>query len=314
MLWCGVLAVSVAFAAAAPQPYNVLELDLTPEEAQKYLSQPPFNTPQLSGRTAVLPLIRFNDPRFRSGESGPTNGHYWKNGKEIENTDDYVEEVYDASQFHGQDGLGAYAYGYETPESAKVENRERAGNVAGEYTYRAGPGNDLIKVRYWADSQGFHQEDNLPKVVLKPQEEAEDVRQARLAHEKAWQEAAAASRKQPDPQGDYYPQYQASASQNQASYANPLPALPSYIKAVQPDAAASEQQAAYVRPNQTPTQYSADQQYYTTPEPEPTGPPRGFFYSFNYPVSIIVPKNELNQAGHPVDHDTVAHGQLNYNI
>ncbi|GBP61661.1 hypothetical protein EVAR_43598_1 [Eumeta japonica] len=32
------------------------------------------------------------------------------------------------------------------------------------------------------------------------------------------------------------------------------------------------------------------------PEPEPTGPPRGFFYSFDYPVSIIVPKNEAAAA------------------
>lgn len=58
----------------------------------------------------------------------------------------------------------------------------------------------VSQVRYWSDGTGFHQEDNIPKVVLKPVEEAEDVRQARLAHEKAWQEAAAAARKQPDPQ------------------------------------------------------------------------------------------------------------------
>lgn len=60
-----------------------------------------------------------------------------------------------------------------------------------------------IQVRYWADNDGFHQEDNLPKIVLKPVEEAEDVRQARLAHEKAWQEAAAAAAQQPDPQYVY---------------------------------------------------------------------------------------------------------------
>lgn len=37
--------------------------------------------------------VRFDDPRFRTAEAGPTLGHYWKNGKEIENTEDYVEEV-----------------------------------------------------------------------------------------------------------------------------------------------------------------------------------------------------------------------------
>lgn len=60
-----------------------------------------------------------------------------------------------------------------------------------------------LQVRYWADSEGFHQEDNIPKVELKPVEESEDVRQARLAHEKAWQEAAAAAAQQPDPQYVY---------------------------------------------------------------------------------------------------------------
>jgi hypothetical protein len=54
--------------------------------------------------------------------------------------------VYDASQFHGQDGLGAYVYGYKTPESAKVENRVRSGDVTGSYTFKAGNNNDLIKV------------------------------------------------------------------------------------------------------------------------------------------------------------------------
>ncbi|XP_050342684.1 uncharacterized protein LOC126768549 [Nymphalis io] len=271
------LAATVALSAAAPNPVsNVLELDISPEEAQKYLNSPPFTEPKLAGRTAVLPLVKYNDPRFRTAEAGPTLGHYWKNGHEIENPDDYVEEVYTARQYHGQDGLGAYAYGYETPESAKVENRVRAGDVTGSYTFKAG-NNELIKVRYWADSQGFHQEDNIPKVVLKPIEEAEDVRQARLAHEKAWQEAAAAARQQPDPQGEYYRQYE-----------------------YQP--AASEQQAAFVGHVRQRRDVSDSFIYgpahgvptaRTTTEPEPTGPPRGFFYQFDYPVSVIVPKSSL---------------------
>jgi hypothetical protein len=49
----------VVLAAGAPQPTNVFEIDITPEEAQKYLNSPPFTEPQLSGRTAVLPLVRF---------------------------------------------------------------------------------------------------------------------------------------------------------------------------------------------------------------------------------------------------------------
>lgn len=56
-------------------------------------------------------------------------------------------QVYDASQYHGQDGLGAYGYGYKTPESSKVENRQRSGDVAGSYTYKApGYGGNDVKV------------------------------------------------------------------------------------------------------------------------------------------------------------------------
>lgn len=37
--------------------------------------------------------IPYYDARYRTAEAGPTLGHYWKNGHEIENPDDYVEEV-----------------------------------------------------------------------------------------------------------------------------------------------------------------------------------------------------------------------------
>ncbi|XP_013134426.1 PREDICTED: uncharacterized protein LOC106100198 [Papilio polytes] len=257
------LAAAAAVVVASAQPVsNVLQLDLAPEEAQQYLNNPPFAEPQLAGRTNILPLIRYDDPRFRSAEAGPTLGHYWRNGQEIQDPENYQEEVYEAAQFHGQSGRGDYAYGYRTPESAKVEDRAGSGNVQGSYVYKNN-NNELVKVRYWADSQGFHQEDNLPKVELKPAEETAEVREARLAHERAWQLARAASLHAPLPQ-EYEP-------------------------------AASEVQSAVVAaPAQDPQPREGkayQQQYYTTTEePEPTGPPRGFFYSFTYPVSVIVPK------------------------
>ncbi|CAK1603796.1 unnamed protein product [Parnassius mnemosyne] len=271
------LLAAVLYVSAAPNPIsNVLKLDLDPDEAQNYINNPPYTEPQLVGRKAVLPLIRFDDPRFRSVEAGPTLGHYWRNGEEITNPEDYVEEIYDASQYHGQDGRGAYAYGYETPESAKVEDRAGSGKVKGSYTYKSG--NDIIKVTYWADSEGFHQEDNLPKIELKPAEETEEVRAARLAHEKAWQEARAAALLSPQPQGEYEP----SASEQQDSVvAAPSEAQSREGKALPAYGQQSYPQQSYPQPSSTTT----------TEEPEPTGPPRGFFYSFTYPVSIIVPKD-----------------------
>ncbi|XP_072940445.1 uncharacterized protein [Epargyreus clarus] len=287
MLRLSTFFVAVALSTALPHPaINVFEPILTPEEAQKYLNSPPFTNPQLSSRTAVLPLVKYNDPRFRSADAGPTLGHYWKNGHEIENTDDYVEEVYDASQYHGQDGLGAYVYGYQTPESSKQENRVHSGDVTGSYIFKAGSNNDLIKVRYWADSQGFHQEDNIPKVVLKPVEEAEDVRQARLAHEKAWKEAAAAALLNPNAQGLYNAQYDyqpAASAQQSVVVAPPEPAREAKAYPVAQAQASYQPGPGYAKPG-APEKYE---------EPEPTGPPHGFFYSFNYPVSIISPKDNL---------------------
>uniref|UniRef100_A0A2A4JKU3 Cuticle protein n=1 Tax=Heliothis virescens TaxID=7102 RepID=A0A2A4JKU3_HELVI len=320
MLRFAFLAAVVVFASGAPQSNYIFKNDITPEEAQQYLKQLPFNEPQLAGRTAVLPLVRYDDPRFRSAEAGPTLGHYWKNGQEITNTDDYLEEVYNAAQYHGQDGLGQYAYGYETPQSSKVENREGSGLVSGSYVYQVPGQKDLVKVRYYADSQGFHQEDNLPKVELKPAEETPALRDARLAFEKAWKEAAEANSKAPSvpqPQQNYqqnyqqYGNYQAQASEQdgvvvpapEASQAREGKAVSAYAQA----------QNSFAQGNQP--SYGAQQQYaqqkyqqQQEEEPEPTGPPHGFFYSFNYPVSIIVPKKELEQPGYHVDNDTVSVG------
>ncbi|KAH9630018.1 hypothetical protein HF086_012579, partial [Spodoptera exigua] len=296
----------VVFASGAPQSNFIFKNDITPEEAQQYLKQLPFTSPQLSQRTAVLPLVRYDDPRFRSAEAGPTLGHYWKNGKEIENTDDYVEE----------DGLGQYAYGYETPESSKVENREGSGVVSGSYEYKVPGMKDLVKVRYWADSEGFHQEDNLPKVELKPAEETPELREARLAFEKAWKEAAEANSHQPTVQPGYY-QNQPQLYGNYAQASEPdavVVAAPEASQARDGKALAYAQAQTYQQNQQYAQQKYGQQEQQVGPdgkleEPEPTGPPHGFFYSFTYPVSIIVPKKDLEASNYPVDNDTVGVGR-----
>ncbi|XP_077302096.1 uncharacterized protein LOC143922637 [Arctopsyche grandis] len=264
---------------SAPLQDPLVLLDLSPEEAQRYINQPPLQGPILAAKTASLPLVKFNDPKFRSGESGPTNGHYWKNGIEIENTEDYVEDVYQASQFHGQDGLGAAAFGYSAPESSRLENIEANGQVKGAYTYRD-PFNQLIQVKYWADGEGFHHEDNIPKVELKPVEETHEVREARLAHAQAWEEAAALARLNPDPNGEYVP----------SKYE-------------------TEDPAPYVAPPENKIKEVKERQY-KPDENEEKGPPRGFFYSFQYPVSILVPKSQVGAQGFApgvlIDEDSVA--------
>lgn len=54
-----------------------------------------------------------------------------------------VEDIYLANQYHGQDGLGAYVYGYSVPDIAKTEKKERSGDLKGAYNYIAGNGQEI---------------------------------------------------------------------------------------------------------------------------------------------------------------------------
>jgi hypothetical protein len=56
------------------------------------------------------------------------------NGKIID-SDDYTEEVYDANQFHGQDGLGRFVFGHSDNQQARLEAGNANGEVRGNYCY-----------------------------------------------------------------------------------------------------------------------------------------------------------------------------------
>merc|ERR1712008_158276 len=58
------------------------------------------------------------------------------------------------SQFHGQDELGGYNYGYQTAESSKQEIRTPDGIVQGTYSYVDANG-ILQTVNYISDAEGF---------------------------------------------------------------------------------------------------------------------------------------------------------------
>merc|ERR1719361_1549224 len=58
------------------------------------------------------------------------------------------------SQFHGQDELGGYNYGYQTAESSKQEIRRPDGIVQGTYSYVDANG-ILQTVNYISDAEGF---------------------------------------------------------------------------------------------------------------------------------------------------------------
>lgn len=134
-----------------------------------------------------LPVTRSEDGK----------GYYYK-GRAIENPDDYVEETYEAQQFHGQDGLGRAMFGYTDHNQARLEARNADGEVRGSYQY-IDPNGENIVVQYWSDSLGFHQTDNRPKIVLEPVTDTPEVQAARAEHERLWNELARQARQNPDP-------------------------------------------------------------------------------------------------------------------
>lgn len=165
-------------------------INLKPEEAQEYIAKQTLgvNYARKIGKARLVQLrsLYGDDKKF------------YVNGRAIENPEDYVQEEYLANQFHGQDGLGRAMFGYSDWNQGRLEARNANGEVRGTYQYVDADGENVV-VNYWADSLGFHQTDNRPKIVLQPVQETEEVLAARRAHELAWKEAALAAKVNPDP-------------------------------------------------------------------------------------------------------------------
>jgi hypothetical protein len=100
-----------------------------------------------------------------------------------------------SSQWHSQDSLGQYAYGYSGGPSAKSEVRSLDGITSGSYSY-IDPENKLQTVNYVSDALGFRvAATNLPSPPVDngqaplPVEDTPEVKQARDEHLKAVKEA-----------------------------------------------------------------------------------------------------------------------------
>lgn len=100
-----------------------------------------------------------------------------------------LEDIYLANQYHGQDGVGGYLYGYSVPDIAKTEKKKAGGDLRGAYNYITGDGQE-IKVEYWDDGTGFHQVDNVPRVLPQQIEDTPEVKAAKAEHARIWQEQA----------------------------------------------------------------------------------------------------------------------------
>uniref|UniRef100_A0A182NIZ8 Cuticle protein 6 n=1 Tax=Anopheles dirus TaxID=7168 RepID=A0A182NIZ8_9DIPT len=274
-------------------------VNISPEEAQQYITQQSLDL-RYASKLGEHPL------GYARNVQDPTLATFYYNGRRIEHPEDYVEEEYEAKQFHGQDGLGRAMFGYSDHNQARLEARNANGEVRGSYQYVNPLGEDVI-VQYWSDGLGFHQIDNRPEVRLQPVTETPEVREARLAHLKAWEEAANLARANPDvtaASGSDEP-YRAvqvntvddeveqdeilAAVSNQHQSLIRYPSLP-YTEHIAPSTVdAHHDEGVVVEAVRSVKKRENDQDEAHASEDEPSVPadPKGFFYSFDYPVQLV---------------------------
>lgn len=172
-------------------------------------------------------------------------------------------------------------------------------------------------MQYWVDALGYHQTDNRPQYELQPVTETPEVRQAREEHERLWKEAARLNGVDPDATDLYSPAAENLENDgyddddrdlegqvsNQHQSLTRYPTLP-YSEHIAPDNANSFGKVtgdSVVVDTKSSDNNNNQRSRFARQErnevEEVTSEPRGFFYSFDYPVPFIVDRNaRLRQA------------------
>jgi hypothetical protein len=148
----------------------------------------------------------------------------------------------------------------------------------GQYRYLDPFGND-VEVQYWSDSLGFHQTDNRDLV---PVTETAEVRKAREEHARAWKEAARNNGIEVDSNSDDDLEGQLS-SHNLVVRPSILPNSKHLSSENAETYASVDDESASVDTNELHPRFARQQDKIE----EVTSEPRGFFYSFEYPVRFI---------------------------
>lgn len=236
---------------------NIFKINITPEEARSYLNSlgSDVNKIDFAPKTGENELPeKYNDA-----------GQFVYMGRVIENPSDYVEEHYDAHQYHGQDGTGQYVYGYRDWNQGKNEKKDEQGTVSGSYKYVQPTGRDFI-AKYYADETGFHVEDNRPAYLKAPATKTPAVLKAEEEHFRLWSELAAAAGKNPDP---FAPEYQQNNQDSSSSLSS--------ASSLSSESSSKTSSGEYV------------------PGPDEKGEPYGFFYAFDYSVPLLRNKKEREE-------------------
>lgn len=262
---------------------------------------------------------------------------------EIIDSEDYAEEIYEANQFHGQDGLGRAIFGYADNNQARLEARNANGEVrgnkyccrskimkltrqyVGQYQYIDAWGND-IQVQYWVDSLGFHQTDNIPIYNVEPVTETPEVKKAREEHERLWRIAAnrngvdlttnnlynshAEKLDSSEDSSSYDDNDQGELEgqvSNQHQSLSRYPVLP-YSEHISPNNAKAfgkvVDDSVIVEANSNNKRPRIARQQQNEFE-EVTSEPRGFFYSFNYPAPVVFERTPRTRQSRKVQLDSI---------
>jgi hypothetical protein len=130
-----------------------LQLQYQPQEQSVQYAQPQpsvqYAQPSVQ-YTQPQPSVQYNQPR-PSVQIAQPEVHY---EQPIVSASVIQPAGVHATQYHKQDEYGNYEYGYNNPQSSKVESGNAATGVQGSYSYVDGAGVNR-QVNYVADALGF---------------------------------------------------------------------------------------------------------------------------------------------------------------
>lgn len=120
---------------------------------------------------------------------------------------------------------------------------------------------------------------------MQPVTETPEVAAARAAHQRAWEAAARAAKRNPDPMSDIYNANSNRLDEEQSERDQTMEILASVVSNVDSAAAVAAQDGAESRQN---NQYERLRNEVEGGDDQSSSEPRGFFYNIDYPVNVLV--------------------------
>lgn len=104
--------------------------DLAPEDVQQRLAEQSLD---------------LNYAKFLGQRTLPADAvSEFAESRYAEHPEDFLQQTYQANQFHGQDGLGRAMFGYTDWNQGRLEARNANGEVRGSYQYVDAYGDNVV--------------------------------------------------------------------------------------------------------------------------------------------------------------------------